>query len=61
MHTDSLQTEREVAERLHVSERTVGRLRERGALPFVRVGGQVRFQASDVEAYIASHTQAVAS
>ena len=42
--------EREVAELLGVSLRTVGRLAERGTLDRVRIGGVTRYRRSDVEA-----------
>jgi excisionase family DNA binding protein len=45
-----------VAAFLYTSERHVRRLVASGGLPFVRVGGKVRFRLQDVEAYVASHT-----
>ena len=45
-----------VAAILCTSERHVRRLVAIGSLPFVRVGGKVRFGLHDVEAYVASHT-----
>jgi excisionase family DNA binding protein len=42
----------EVAELLHVSVRSVDRLRESGALRAVRVRGRVRFRSEDVAGYV---------
>ena len=49
-----LLTYADVAVRLNVSKRTVQRLKDAGSLPFVTVGGQVRFHPDDVDRYIAS-------
>ena len=50
---------KEVAECLRVSPTTIYRLTEKRVLPFIRIGGQLRFQKSDVLAYLAG--QRVAS
>ena len=47
-----LLTVREVAERLAVSEKTVRRLIERGELPVLRVGVQIRVDAAQLEAWL---------
>lgn len=43
----------EVAECLRVSPTTIYRLTEKRELPFVRIGGQLRFLKNDVLAYLA--------
>lgn len=48
---------REVAEWLRVSINTVHRLAETGELPSARIGRVRRFNAADVEAYLASVSQ----
>ena len=53
---DRLTDRATVAAILYTSERHVRRLVATGSLPFVRVGGKVRFRVQDVEAYVASHT-----
>lgn len=47
----SLLKAEDLAERWSVTERTVHYLRQRGELPCVRIGRQVRFRPDDVEAY----------
>ena len=47
---DEILTVPEVAKRAKVSARTVWRWEKEGVLPSVRVGGLVRFRASDVDA-----------
>jgi excisionase family DNA binding protein len=49
---DSLLTKKEVAEFLRVSERTIDRLAETGALKFFKVGGAKRFAHSDVKSFL---------
>lgn len=49
MADDPLLTEREVAELLGVSPRTVRRWRSRGLLAFDKIGGTVRVRRSDLE------------
>ncbi len=49
MANDPPLTEREVAERLGVSPRTVRRWRSRGLLPFAKIAGTVRIRWSDVD------------
>jgi excisionase family DNA binding protein len=49
---NSLLTKKEVAEFLRVSERTVDRLTETGALNFFKIGGAKRFGRSDVESFL---------
>jgi excisionase family DNA binding protein len=44
----------EVADELAVSERTVRRLIGRGELPALRVGGQIRVERSELDAWIYS-------
>jgi excisionase family DNA binding protein len=50
-----LLTQRQCAELLRLSERTLERLRGQGTGPkFARMGRSVRYQQSDVEAWLAS-------
>ena len=53
----SLLTPEEVGEALHVTPHTlaVWRCTKRRNLPYVKVGGLVRYRAADVEAFIASN------
>jgi excisionase family DNA binding protein len=55
---DSLLTEQDVAERLATTARHVKKLRLEGKLAYVRIGNLVRFEAAEVERYIASRRQA---
>lgn len=51
----TLLTQLEAATLLHLSERTLERLRVSGAGPkFVRLGRSIRYRPTDIEAYIAS-------
>ena len=52
MLSEPLFTVRAAAELLHVSTRTVYALVERGELPHVRVGGQIRFVPSTLEQWL---------
>jgi excisionase family DNA binding protein len=47
---------RAVASKLSVSEKTVRRLIESGQLPAVRVGGQVRIDPAELEAFVFGST-----
>lgn len=49
--SDQLLTVQNVADLLAVSATTVYRLKRRGELPFVKVGGSLRFRAQDVAAF----------
>jgi excisionase family DNA binding protein len=51
---DRLLSVEQTAERLGVKERTVRGLKADGKLAYVMIGGAVRFEASAVEAYLAS-------
>ncbi|ASN72033.1 hypothetical protein 7S2_40 [uncultured Caudovirales phage] len=51
----SLLTVDQVAERLAVSARTVGRMYRTGEIPHVRVRGAIRISNRDVEQYIENH------
>jgi predicted DNA-binding transcriptional regulator AlpA len=52
-----LLTQRQAAEMLALSERTLERFRVSGMGPkFVRLGHSIRYRLSDVEAWIASRT-----
>jgi excisionase family DNA binding protein len=42
----------EVAELLKVSESTVRHLQQQRQIPFIKVGGSVRFTKSDVNSYL---------
>ena len=48
-----LLTPNDVAERLGISRSGVYRLTERRVIPFFKVGGSLRFQTSDLDAYLA--------
>lgn len=48
--TQRLLTVREVADRLSVSTKTVYRLKEEGALAYLKVRGSLRFRAQDLDA-----------
>jgi excisionase family DNA binding protein len=51
----TLLTQREAATLLHLSERTLERLRVSGTGPkFIRLGRSVRYRLTDIEAHIAS-------
>jgi excisionase family DNA binding protein len=51
--TDSpLETAADVARRLNASERTVRRYVRSGVLPGIRIGGLLRFDRQDVEAFL---------
>ena len=51
--TPLLLTREQTAGLLNMHERTIDRLRARGELPALRIGGLVRFRRSDVEDYVA--------
>jgi hypothetical protein len=44
-----LATKREIAGYLHLSEHSVDRLRKRRVIPFLLVGGAIRFRLGEVE------------
>ncbi len=49
-------TERQLAERLGISVRTLQAQRQRGGgIPFVKLGRSVRYASSDVEQYLEQH------
>ncbi|OGG50398.1 hypothetical protein A2704_05680 [Candidatus Kaiserbacteria bacterium RIFCSPHIGHO2_01_FULL_54_36b] len=50
--TDELLTIPDVAEYLKVSETTVRRLQEKRSIPFIKVGGGVRFFTRDISSYL---------
>lgn len=52
---DKLLTITQAAERLQVSVTTVRRLQQRRQIPFIKVGGSVRFDASDIDSYLSKH------
>lgn len=52
MTVTKLMTKREAADRLSISTRTLDRIRSKGEIKTVAVGGQVRFRPEDVEKYI---------
>ncbi|MBT3637474.1 MAG: helix-turn-helix domain-containing protein [Opitutae bacterium] len=56
MH-DRLMTKKQVAETLAVSERTLDRLLARGKLTKVKVGGCVRFRASEIDEVLKGEKQ----
>ncbi|MBI1304747.1 MAG: helix-turn-helix domain-containing protein [Phycisphaera sp.] len=49
-----LLTAKQAAERLTISARTVFELTRTGQLPVIRIGCNVRYALSDIEAFIAS-------
>jgi excisionase family DNA binding protein len=49
---EELMGKAEVAKVLRVSQKTIDNERQRGKLPFVKIGMQVRFRRSDVRNYI---------
>lgn len=52
MTVTKLMTKREAADRLSISTRTLDRIRSKGEIKTVTVGGQVRSRPEDVEKYI---------
>lgn len=54
-----LLTVAQVAEKIDVSTSTLGSWRSTGrhALPFIKIGGKVRYRASDLDAWLASRTR----
>jgi excisionase family DNA binding protein len=56
MIQNKLLTRGEVAELLSVSIRTIARFYLSGDLPYIKVGNQVRFRLSDVEAFLKNNT-----
>ena len=55
VETIQLYTVNEVADLLKVSDRTIRRLCESGALPHIYVGSQIRFTGSDLKNYLISN------
>jgi excisionase family DNA binding protein len=51
---DGLLTIADVAEILKISVPTVRRLQQQRKIPFVKVGGSIRFARSDVASYLAA-------
>jgi excisionase family DNA binding protein len=49
-----LLTEKELADRLRIGERTMRGIRQRGEIAYVRIGRKVLYRAEDCENYIAS-------
>ena len=45
-------TKKEVAEKLQVSERTIDNLRKKQGLPYVMVGGLIRFTEKDINTWL---------
>lgn len=45
-------TSKELATVLHVTERTIARMVDRGELPAHKIGRAVRFRSNDVEAFL---------
>jgi len=46
---------REICRMLGISKRTLDSYRERGLLPYSKIGGKVFYRAADVEDYLDSH------
>ena len=57
MSQDQLLTLQQVADRLQVSLSTIRRMVDRGDLPFVKVGRNIRVRPEDLEAYIAANVE----
>jgi excisionase family DNA binding protein len=53
--TSALFTRTQLAERLNVSHRTVDNWRERGLIPYLRVGAVIRFDFRQVIAALSEH------
>lgn len=49
-----LLTEKELADRLRIGERTIRGIRQRGEIAYVRIGRKILYRAEDCEAYIRS-------
>jgi predicted DNA-binding transcriptional regulator AlpA len=47
---------RELGKFLDKSERSINRLMQRRAIPYVRIGGEIRFRLVDVERALARYT-----
>ena len=54
----NLINKRDVAKRINSSEQTVARLVNDGKLPVIRVGNRLKFQVSDIDAYIEANRNA---
>ena len=52
MTIPTLISKKKAAAALDVSERTIDRLRGRGEIRFVRIGGQIRIVEASVESYV---------
>jgi excisionase family DNA binding protein len=52
-----LLTDKQVAEKLHVCQRTVIGWRSSGKIPFIRIGRSIRFRLESVEALLTSLEQ----
>jgi len=52
---EPLLLEREVADLLKLSTRTLRNLRQRGAIGYVMIGSSIRYTNKDVEAFIERH------
>jgi excisionase family DNA binding protein len=60
--TMTLLTQREVAEALRLSERTLERMRISGTGPkFIRLGHSIRYRQQDLEAHVAARVVASTS
>ncbi len=42
-------TEKEVAEKLHISRRTLFEWRENGKLPYIKIGSKILYRQSDIQ------------
>jgi excisionase family DNA binding protein len=54
-----LLTKSDVAEMLNISLRQVDLLRDAGAFPIYKVGGQIRFKLVDIESYLEQRKEVV--
>jgi excisionase family DNA binding protein len=55
---ETLLTARETAQYLRCSLRTLDRERADGrGIPYVRIGGRIRYRRADVEAFVAAHVR----
>lgn len=56
--TQPLWTKKQAADYLSISLRTLDRVRDLGAIGWVEVGGQIRFEPEEIRNYVKRHTKA---
>lgn len=52
MSAEPLKTQQEVAERLAVTTQTLARWRKAEGMPYIKIGGVIRYRLNDVEQWI---------